>query len=190
MGTYLAMGLKLVLQAYKPDVVKCTNEKSTVEDVLKRLERKCRIGDIYTRYEEDDCYEYRLNDSVLQQELCSFLKDFYDLCDDNDKDYQDKIFAAINGLPDQTLSSIIPILQERRFETFQDGDYSEYVYMTEAGTLSNKKIWTYTECAILSLEGKFMMECYDGLFEFLRKSIIAQMPDYKLSQAVNIWIEG
>ncbi len=188
MGTYLAMGLKLVFQAYKPDVVKYAEKDSTVEDVLKQLEMKYDLGDVYTRYEKDDCFEYRLDDNVLQQELCPFLNDFYDLRYDNErKDYKDEVIAAINELPDQTLSSIIPLLKEKKFELFQTDDYSKYMYMGDWGLMSDK-IWTHTECAILSLDGKFIMECYGSLFYFLRKSIVAQLPDYKLNQAVDVWL--
>ena len=55
--------------------------------------------------------------------------------------------------------------------------------------------WTNTldtsaEQIILSLDGKIIMECYSGLFEFFTKLIKEKLSKYKLAESLMVAISG
>ena len=43
---------------------------------------------------------------------------------------------------------------------------------------------------ILSLDGKILMECYEGLFEFFTRMIRERLSKYRLSDALSVSISG
>ena len=95
------------------------------------------------------------------------------------------VLEELNSIPDT--SSRLALLSKKSFQTYQMGSDNDY-YRVKGSW--NNYLPIYNTYAILSLDGKIIMECYNGLFNFLRRCIIAQMPEFKLSKALSIWIDG
>lgn len=84
-------------------------------------------------------------------------------------------------------SARLALLEDRCFQTYQEGDDVDYFYTDEYGS-NYIRICNYN--AILSLDGKIMMECYGSVFDFFRRCIAAQMPEFELAKALTVWIDG
>lgn len=185
MGQYLAIGLKIKTAIGKKEVAKHLDEM-TLDDIFKEIEKEYHLEDIYVRQETEDYYVYTLNEKLLDKELIPFLEKFYHLRYQDGDDYDaPDVIEELSNIPDTP--SRLAILNEKRFQTYQVGD--DYDYHRVDGNW-NYKVPIYNTYAILSLDGKILMECYYGVFQFLRRCIIAQMPEFKLSKALSIWIDG
>lgn len=185
MGQFLAIGLRLELAARKQDVAKHL-EETPLEEVLKQIEEKYHLNDIYVRDDTDDYYVFKVKEELLDNELIPFLEKFYSLRypADSDTDASDAL---------QTLKDIdntrdrMKLLSHKSFQTYQEGE--EFDYCRIGGFWSNE-VRVCSNNAILSLDGKILMECYGGVFDFFRRCIVAQMSDFKLAEALTVWIDG
>lgn len=185
MGRFLAIGLQLKLAVKKTDVAKCLNDCS-LEDAFKQIEEKCNLKNIFDREESENYYEYHIKKEVLDKELIPFLEKFYSIrySADSAADSKDALNAlkAIDNTEDR-----LNLLHERCFQTYQDGENFDYC---QIGKWPCNEIRFSSNNAILSLDGKIMMECYGDVFDFFRRCIIAQMAEFKLAQALTVWIDG
>ncbi len=187
MGCYLAIGLKLTLAIRKKDLADIVNDEVSSVDILKQLEEKFHLKGIYTFHEEEDYYIYKIKDSVLEKEAKDFLRNFYKLryVDEDSLDGAEKVLEDVKDF--SSLDAIASVLKEKRYQTFQEGDYADYIRILNP---FRNNLRVFCNCAILSLDGKIIMECYGDLFKFLRRCIVAQLSEYDLSQALDIWIDG
>lgn len=185
MGQFLAIGLQLELAVKKTDVTKCLND-NTLEDVFKQIEEKCNLKNVFDREESDNYYVYHVKKEVLDKELIPFLEKFYSIRYSADYDSDSK--EALNALKalDNTADRL-NLLHDRCFQTYQDGENFGYC---QIGKWPCDKIRFSCNNAILSLDGKIIMECYGSVFDFFRRCIIAQLAEFKLAQALTVWIDG
>ncbi len=185
MGRYLAIGLRLETAVKKEDV-KEHLDRLSLEDVCKQVESKLHLENIYTRQDTDNYYVFRIKDSLLEEELIPFLKKFYELRYKFGDEYDvQEVMETLSK--ESTLKERLALLERKRFQTYQEG--SDVDYLRVEGGWSHE-VYCFSNCAVLSIDGKIMMECYKGLFEFFRCSIIEQLSQFKLSQALHIWIDG
>ena len=185
MGQYLAIGLRLELAASKQDVAKHL-EETPLEEVLKQIEDKYHLNDIYEREDHDDYYVFKVKEELLDRELIPFLEKFYSLRypAGSDIDAPDAL-QALKGI-DNT-NDRLKLLSRKSFQTYQEGE--DFDYCRIGGFWSNK-VRISSSNAILSIDGKILMECYGGVFDFFRRCIVAQMSDFKLAEALTVWIDG
>ena len=185
MGRYLAIGLKIKTAIGKKEVSKHLDEMP-LENIFKEIEKEYHLEDIFVRQETEDYYVYSLDEKLLAKELIPFLEKFYQLrYQDGDNYDASDVIEELNNIPDT--ASRLALLSKKNFQTYQIG--SDYEYHRVNGSW-NDEVPIYNTYAILSLDGKILMECYYGVFQFLRRCIIAQMPEFKLSKALSIWIDG
>lgn len=185
MGRYLAIGVKLQTAVRKEEISKHLEEAS-IEDILDQVETKYHLKDIYVRKEEEDYYVYRLDETLLNKEFIPFLEKFYALRYEEGDNYDaSDVLDKLKSLPDTPAR--LAILDERRYQTFQEG--SDFEYFRVNGSWNNE-LAISSSYAVLSIDGKIIMECYNDLFAFLRRCIMAQLTEFKISQALDIWLEG
>ena len=185
MGQFLAIGLRIKATIYKDEMEKHLNGK-TIDDVLGQIEAKFGLSDIYDRNEKDDCYVYSLKKDILDKEYVPFIERFYALrYSEGNKHDSGVAIEELKKLADT--SARLAVLEDRSFQTYQEGDGVDYFDTNEYGT-SYIRIYNYN--AILSIDGKIIMECYGELFDFFRRCIVAQMPEFELSKALTVWIDG
>lgn len=184
MGQYLAIGLRLKVAMNKKDLDN-RQDGVTSDDVFSRIEKKCNLNEIYEKTEKENYFVYSLKEDILDKELIPFLRKFYSLRYPNDTDYGTaRVIEELEKIQDT--SSRLTILRERRYPTYQDGD--EFDYYEIKGLWDSVRISCSN--AILSLDGKIIMECYGDVFAFFRRCIISQMSEFKLAQALSVWIDG
>ena len=185
MGCYLAIGLKIKTAIGKEEISKHLDEMP-LDEFFKEIEKEYHLEDIYVRQETEDYYVYTLDEKLLDKEFIPFLEKFYQLRyqDGNNYDVPD-VLEELNSIPDT--SSRLALLSKKSFQTYQIGSDNDYHRVNGSW---NHEVPIYNTYAILSLDGKIIMECYNGVFKFLRRCIIAQLPEFKLSKALSIWIDG
>ena len=132
------------------------------KEISKHLD-EMPLEDIFKEIEK----EYHLEDIYVRQET----EDYY-------------VYTLDEKLLDK---EFIPFLEKFYQLRYQDGNnYDVPDVLEELNSIPD----TSSRYAILSLDGKIIMECYNGVFKFLRRCIIAQLPEFKLSKALSIWIDG
>lgn len=185
MGQFLAIGMRLRTYIRKEEVNPLF-KKLPEEKVFQLIESNYHLAGIYERKEEDDYYVYHLKKELLDKELVPFIEKFYSLRYEGDhKMDSPAVLSTLKELPDT--SSRLAILHDRRFQTYQEGEDVDYFYPKEVWTDGIKCV---SDNAILSLDGKIIMECYGDLFEFFRRCIVAQLSDFRLCESLTVWIEG
>lgn len=186
MGQFLAIGLRISATVSKKDVEKRLDKEKSVDDTLGLIEKRYGLTDIYERKEKDEYYIYSLKKDVLDKEYVPFIEKFYSLRYQGG-DHLDNVAAVdeLKKLPDT--SARLALLEKKSFQTYQEGDDIDYFYPVQ---WRSSEIRIYSHNAILSLDGKIIMECYGSLFDFFRRSIMAQMPEFELAKALTVWIDG
>lgn len=185
MGQFLAIGLRLELAVRKQDVAEHL-ENTSLEEILKQIEEKCHLNDIYKRDDTDDYYIFKLKEELLDSELVPFLEKFYSLRYPlgSELDSHDVLDALkdIDNTHDR-----LELLTYKRFQTYQEGEDFDYCRI---GNSWSNKVRICSNNAILSIDGKIIMECYGDVFSFFRRCIVAQMSNFKIAEAMTVWIDG
>lgn len=185
MGQFLAIGLRLTVAVRKKDIEKQSDDKSA-DDILKLAEEKYNLAGIYDRKEDGAYYVYHIKNELLDKELVSFLEKFYALRYNKGAELDESdALDDIKSLPD--ISARLALLERKRYQTYQAGDEVEYFYPY---ILRSSEISIYSHNAILSIDGKIIMECYGHILDFFRRCIVAQMPEFELAKALTVWIYG
>lgn len=76
------------------------------------------------------------------------------------------------------------LADEKEFENFQKDVYWGNIYCGERWN----RLRIEREGIDLSLDGKIILECEDGLFDFFAKLICEKLQKYKLSKAICVTI--
>lgn len=185
MGQFLAIGLRLTAAIRKKDIEKQSDDKSA-DDILKLVEEKYNLTEIYDRKEDGEYYVYHLKNEFLDNELVPFIENFYALRYSKGAEMDEA--DALNDIKSQPdTSARLVLLERKRYQAYQVGDEVDYFYPY---ILRSSEISVYSHNAILSIDGKIIMECYGHLFDFFRRCIVAQMTEFKLAKALTVWIEG
>ena len=182
MGQYLAVGLRLKASVRKDKQL----DSKSVGEILGKVEDKYNLSEIYERREEETYYEYSIKKEVLDKELVPLIEKFYALryTKDERTDAAD-VIETLKALPDT--SARLELLNDRRYQTYQAGDDMDYFYIDAFPPM---KILVCSYNAILSIDGKFAMECYGSVFDFFGRCIAAQLQEFALSRALTVWIDG
>lgn len=129
---------------------------------------------------------YSLKKDVLDKEYVPFIEKFYALRYHGGDDLDSSAaIEELKELPDT--SARLALLGKKSFQTYQEDDDMEYFYPDK---WRSNKTCIHSYNAILSLDGKIMMECYGSVFDFFRRSIAVQMPEFELAKALTVWIDG
>ena len=185
MGQFLAIGLRLTVAIRKKDIEKQSDDKSA-DDILKLAEEKYNLTGIYDRKEDGEYYVYHLKNEILDKELVPFVEKFYALRYPKGAEMDEA--DALDDMKSQPdTSARLALLERKRYQAYQVGDDVDYFYPDKWCLY---KIGIYSHNVILSIDGKIIMECYGHLFDFFRRCIAAQMPEFELAKTLTVWIDG
>ena len=185
MGQYLAIGLRIRAAISKKDVEKHLKNEKSADDILRQIEKEYRLEDIYERKENDDYYVYSLKNDILDKEYVPCIEKFYALRYEGYSHANADVIEKLKELPD--MSARLALLEDRSFQDYQEGDNVDYFY-PDRWSSSAIRINNYN--AILSIDGKIIMEYYESVFNFFRRCIAAQMYEFELAKALMVWIDG
>lgn len=183
MGRYLTIGLTTAMGFRKADAQKAFN---SVKEATEYVSENFAPLDVFGMKEDDNYVIYFLRPDVLSSELTSFLYDFYSIRykDFHDIGGRDAIIAELKEL--QTIEEIMDLADECKYANFQKDDSWDCIYCGERWN----RLRIGREGIDLSLDGKIMLECDGGLFNFFAMLICEKLQKYKLAKAICVTIEG
>lgn len=185
MGQYLTIGLVTSIAISKERAK--SEASATPEEVKSALQKAYNQSGIYNLEEDESAVYLKLKSEVANSEMADFLEEFYQLRY-GEKDWgmkadMDKIKSR------QTLEEWLELADGSCMEAFQ---LDRYVWLS---TPFCREIWKYrldtsATQIILSLDGKILMECYEGLFAFFTRMIRERLSGYRLADALLVSISG
>ncbi|MBO5594832.1 MAG: hypothetical protein J5931_09540 [Prevotella sp.] len=185
MGQYLTIGLVTSIAIGKERAMK--KASAAPEEVRNVVQEVYNRKGIYNVTENDDGVYLKLKPEVANAEMTDFLEEFYRLRygvkDWSRKAYMDKIKSR------KTLVEWLKLADGSCMETFQ---LDQYVWLSTPFCREERKCRVDTGATqiILSIDGKILMECYEGLFDFFTRMIRERLSKYRLADALLVSISG
>lgn len=185
MGQYLTIGLLTRIAVGKERAKKTAS--ATPEEVRNVVQKVYNQSGIYDLVEDDDAVYLKLKPEVANAEMANFLEEFYQLRY-GEKDWSRK--ADMDKIKSrQTLEEWLELADGSCMEAFQ---LDRYVWVSTpfCREIITYRLDTSATQIILSLDGKILMECYEGLFDFFTRMIRERLSKYRLAEALLVSISG
>ncbi len=184
MGRYLVIGIATRIAFNKKEA------ETALESVEKAknhvMEKYAPLG-VYDMTEEEDYVTFKLKDNLLEAELKDFLRDFYsDRLSFGSKSKEGESILAALGKT-QTADDILSLANEKSWEHFQFDPNWDYNYVEGKW---DEYMKLYIEGIDLSVDGKIMMECTNGLFEYFAFLLREKYKNHSLSKTLHVTISG
>lgn len=184
MGRYLVIGLATRIAFNKKEA---ETALESVEKAKNHVTEKYAPLGVYDMTEEEDYVTFKLKDNLLEAELKDFLRDFYSdrLSFGSQSKEGESILAALEKT--QTADDILSLANEKSWEHFQFDPYWDYNYVEDKW---DEYMKLYIEGIDLSVDGKIMMECTNGLFEYFAFLLHEKYKNHLLSKTLHVTISG
>lgn len=182
MGQYLVIGIVTKISAS----VKYQRFRMKTEDLRSSLEKQFNKSGIYDVSEEGDYVVLKLKPEVAEPDWEMMIRDFYEICYQDDK-HRCLDFEKAKGL--STLEEWLELADRKEHQGYQTVDQYCYGYRDEINGW-NQYIETSQWLVGLSLDGKIVMECYDGILDFFTRLIREKLSKYRLSESLSVQICG
>lgn len=184
MGRFLMIGLKMEMLVRKADIYKhAKNGFWTEESILEQMENVLHL-EKFKRTEHDGYLKYSLDKDILDRELMTFLKRFYELRYVGSSKFEsDAALAKLESLTNT--EERLKLLTTRSYQSYQVDERDGYFYLDDCAFF---EIPFITKEMVLSMDGKIMMECYSGVLDFFRRCIVARLDDMEISHAIDVYI--
>ena len=185
MGQYLTIGLvtKFIIDKERAK----QQASASTEDVKEALQKHHNQSGIYSLKENENYVYLALRPEVAEAEMTDFLRDFYALRypDEEERRHMVKMEAIESK---QTFAEWFELAREKPCQAFQLDDFVFYYTPYPGGW--TQSLDTKVEQIILSLDGKIIMECYNGVFEFFGSIIKERLSKYRLADSLLVYISG
>lgn len=178
MGQYLQLGIihNLAVSKEKMKALGLTFEKLKNE-----LNKEVDLA-LYDFFENDDVINFVLKESIVMQQLCSFLRFQYSLYNqDADSNFESAI-QEISEL--SNLQEVIELAEEKRFPCFQNNRILHNIQVSHW-----KSLRVEVSLFVLFVEGKIYMECYDSFLKYLTNLVRESSKRWSISRAFSCFID-
>lgn len=183
MGRYLTIGLTTAMGFRKADAQKAFN---SIEDATEYVSKNFAPSDVFEMRADENSVYYFLRLDLIEGELTSFLYDFYSIRFEgfHNVGERDAIIAELKEL--NTAKEIMDLADKKKYENFQKDQYWDSIYCGEKWN----KLRIGRQGIDISLDGKIILECEAGLFDFFAKLICDKLQKYKIAKAITVTIGG
>ncbi|MGM9760336.1 MAG: hypothetical protein ACI30I_09555 [Parabacteroides sp.] len=178
----MAIGIATNLSLKKQEVERAFD---SLEEGVKFVEDNYAPRDVFDKTENGDYVSFKLKDQLLENGLTDFLRDFYAARIPDRPEAAEDIISTLGKA--HTAEEILDLAKKQCWERFQYDLYWDSIFIREK---SSKQVYLYTRGIDLSLDGKILMECYDGLFQFLSTVIQEKFSKHPISKALRVIITG
>ncbi|MCL4555827.1 MAG: hypothetical protein M1572_02925 [Gammaproteobacteria bacterium] len=184
MGNYLATGIVFEMTVSK----KSKNGIAVaLEDVFEKLARDRGFNPaLYDVIDDETETVFRLKSDLLEQQLPSFLQDYYALMyaskvesDENGSD----VIAALEG---KVTDEMLALAKSKSHTMFQLDTHHDMLYFRDKDFRPSLTV-RYT-IIILSIEGKAIMECYGTHFRFFKKCMLVAFSQHPIISTVQVFL--
>ena len=180
MGQFLAIGLATTVGVKKAEVAKTNFSIDQVQETMRH--ELHYVPEIYHLREDEEWYDFLLDDEIFQTQLLPLLKALYPLLYPKPV-YYDNILQKLATLPP---SEWLQWAKKRSEEAFQFDQYGMWDYLQ----VNHSTIQVHYESLLLSMEGKIMMETFGRQFTFLKYTMMHTFHQFSLAGALRIYITG
>ena len=158
------------------------------QNAIKYVEDNYAPLDIYDRTENEEYVMFKIKHKLLETELIDFLGDFYAARMPFDGGEYSECDSLISTLKEaQTAEEIMSLAEKKCWEYFQKDSYWDSICIRDEGW---RRAYLDLGGIDLSLDGKILMECYNGLFKFFTSLVQEKFNKYSLSKALRVTITG
>lgn len=179
MSEFLAIGI-----ATKVQIHPVPSEAEAYEALQKGLAERGAGLSIYTGQVYDDVWDGQLQQEVVEAELLDFLKAVYaQLRLFTRLDDAEKVIAAFEGTPPEAW---LDKLSEASFYNLQNDAYAQGRDLKIEG----RDIQLRFVSAMLVMRGKIILETDGGLFDLFAAALQAQLNQFRLAEALRVYITG
>ena len=135
--------------------------------------------------EDKDYVKFKLKDNLLETELKDFLKDFYSdrLSFGSQTKEGERILEALEDI--HTAEEILSMADEKSWPHFQYDPYWNSIYFEGKW---REEMQIYIEGIDLSVDGKILMECTNGVFEYFASVLRKKYKNHSLSKTLHVTI--
>ena len=184
MGRYLVIGIATQL-AFKKKEAETVLE--SVEKAKKHVTENYAPLDVYDMTEDEDYVKFKLKDNLLETGLKDFLKDFYSdrLAFGSQTNEGERILEALEDI--HTAEEILSMADEKSWPHFQYDPYWDSIYVEGKW---REEMQIYIEGIDLSVDGKILIECTNGLFEYFASLLREKYKNHSLSKTLHVTISG
>lgn len=134
--------------------------------------------------EDEDLYQWDLKPELLEKEtLIPFLKEFHG--DYLDPGRIDDPVSSLYARLEQTgnFEEILQVARMNASDMFQTGDFRQFMSLN----YRNRAEMNF-EIIILSIDGKIMMECYDGILRYFQNIMRYRYKNHSVAGALKVMI--
>ncbi|NJL76663.1 MAG: hypothetical protein HC892_18240 [Saprospiraceae bacterium] len=184
MGQFLSIGIVTACGTSKKGLQKnnITKEELVAEMIVKHHFEPS----IYDFSETTENYLFKLQSTVIENQLLAFLEKFYPLVYSGKSN---EFESAIKKLRTSEPSTWLALADERSYAEFQLDEYGEYEYLHfDKPFGSSAKI--FSTAIMLSCEGKISMEEFGRQFIFFKYCMQQTFPEFSIAKALRVYISG
>lgn len=180
MGQFLCTGICHRFFTYKDTIL----QSGIALDALDSLLQDRIDTHLFIFSEDEDLYRWELKPGLLEKEtLIPFLKEFHgDYLDPGrTSDPVSSLYARLQqaGNPDE----ILHIARTGAFALFQTAEFHQFMTLN----YRNRAKIQY-ENIILSMDGKIIMECYNGILRYFQNIMRYRYKNHSVSGALKVMI--
>ena len=182
MGRYLVIGIATQL-AFKKKEAETVLE--SVEKAKKHVTENYAPLEVYDMTENEDYVSFKLKDKLLETDLKDFLKDFYSdrLSFGSQTNEGERILEALEDI--HTAEGVLSMADEKSWPHFQSDPYWDSIYVEGKW---RKEMQIYVKGIDLSVDGKILIECTNGLFEYFASLLREKYKNHSLSKTLHVTI--
>ncbi|MGL5151859.1 MAG: hypothetical protein ACRC7N_14930 [Clostridium sp.] len=174
MGQYISFTLTHNIKVSKENLQRYNISK---EEILKSLDKEFDTT-LYDLIEFEEYFELRAKEELFNKNtLKGFLKEQFELFNCT----EDELFDKLDSL--DSYEDIVNFAEDKPFCNFQE---QTGVYGVRCGGWNSFRV--HTMGIIFFLEGKAYLECYDEMFNYIRR-LIVKSSDYEIARLVKIVLE-
>ena len=182
MGQYLCIGINTKIEVERAELQCCRSGEDGARTII---EQELADRELYDLTVTDDLLIYSLKAEAVEEEWCAFIKDFYEMRyreTETRMEYEAALEAISAGT---TLEDWLSLAARKLYRCYRTDAYWSSV---DIGSFYPCRL--RVENIMLSIDGKILMECYDDLFRFFLNCIRKRLEQYKLADALAIYIFG
>ena len=163
MGQYLACGIATEIRVEK-NWKSATNEK-----ILEEMGKKINL-EIYDIYTDDKIICLNIKEDLFEKYAVSFIEEQLEIIKETlTHDFEIEGLQDLKKLKGKTYNELIEVSNEKSCFFFQMLEGNRYCnpvgYLAEGETV-------YADVITYISEGKIYMECFNGMFDYIRRLII------------------
>ena len=182
MGQFLVIGIASAIGVSKQ---KAMSDFKGIENSKAVIEKEFNQNGIYQFVETEDFVQLELKPEIAAKEWRDFIQSFFKLrYTGTSWDYY-QIEEILESMAEEhDLDGWLKLAENNRYQCYQMVEFNFYPIDNRFSFYGWSNVWM--NMVALSLDGKIWMECYRGLFEFLRQIIREKLSHYQLADSLLI----